>query len=151
MLFDDTVVGADPSTFECLANEYGRDRDHVFFGSRLMPVIDAASFEVLPSGYSKDQDQVYYGYYSGQIIQGADPSTFEVFDLTMTKDRQTVYCWDDLDTIVHLDSVDPTSFRRFGSCYRDKDHVFYCNGEVFAGEGEYSEAELRELCQVDGR
>ncbi len=46
-LFDDTLAGADPMTFECLESEYGKDGDHIFFSARMMPEIDAASFEVL--------------------------------------------------------------------------------------------------------
>lgn len=146
LLFDDTVPGADPGTFRCLANEYGADEKHVFFGDRRMEGIDPASFNVLPHGYSKDRDHVFFGYYTGDSIPGADPASFQVIDLSFSKDSGRVYYWDPSGSAVNVFAADPPTFRQVGAFYRDRHHLFAATGEVLLALDTTDVELLRMIC-----
>ena len=67
-----------PSTFSRVGVSYAKDLSSVFFlGDYLKPVEDAipATFEELGGYYGTDGVTVYY---QGEIIEGADPLTFEI-------------------------------------------------------------------------
>jgi len=90
------IVGADPHTFTPVQESgYATDTLHVYAGCNILPDADPASFEALSGydnggGYVKDSAHVWYlcvedGSESDcpsdipQIVQGADPATFELY------------------------------------------------------------------------
>lgn len=86
--------GADPETLELLeygtedhsSTYYTKDKDHVFCNKEIFKdvsgeysdftkIADVTTFQLLNEWYAKDKNHVYN---SGEIIDGADPITFEV-------------------------------------------------------------------------
>lgn len=151
LLFDDTLLGAQASTFRCIENEYSTDGQHVYFSAKRMPGIDAASFKVLPHGYSKDDHAVYFGYYTGDTIPGAEPTSFEVIDLSFSKDRNAVYYWAVTSTLIRSIPADPLTFHKAGDCYMDRDHLYNVYGEVEMALDTTSTEFLEALCSDPGR
>ncbi|MBL7856575.1 MAG: DKNYY domain-containing protein [Cyclobacteriaceae bacterium] len=69
---------ADPSTFQVLSKEFGKDNRFIFWKGRQQQV-DHATFEIDANGTPKDASQVYYHFtYQNSllIIEGADPKTY---------------------------------------------------------------------------
>jgi hypothetical protein len=54
---------------------WAQDKLDYYVGKQASPISDSATFQVLQSWYAKDAKQVYFG---GNIIIGADPTTFVV-------------------------------------------------------------------------
>ncbi len=69
------VAGTDPATFISLSSTtpYFKDAQNVYFENSEIPGAVPASFIFLGEGYGKDKAAVYE---NGQIVQGADPTTF---------------------------------------------------------------------------
>lgn len=88
---DGYPVGAcDPDTFEPYKEEYrwAKDRECVYlavFGK--LPVQDRDSFEIVGGSFWKDSSGVYY---ATDILEGADPETFELV-AGVGRDKQS--CW----------------------------------------------------------
>ena len=116
--YNDSIMRADPNTFEYLSSHYAKDINMVFCGKEAiknsdpktfeiidwqwqrdkyryynkgvpMPIIDYDTFEILIANYSKDKRYVYY---DDQVIENADPLTFVVSELTLiAKDKNAEY------------------------------------------------------------
>lgn len=100
------LEGADLVTFERLGDGWSRDANYVYFGNRRLDIcdidtfetlsmwqaldskcyyiqserqadVDRASLEILSGAYARDRSHVYW---LKQIVDGADPETFEVKD-----------------------------------------------------------------------
>jgi hypothetical protein len=79
----DSVVGAEPDTFEVLNHVWARDSKAVYAYGKKQTKPDLYSFTVLNNMYAKDKNQVYYltGKASlTSVINDADPLSFEVLD-----------------------------------------------------------------------
>jgi hypothetical protein len=70
------IAKADPSSFEALADEFGADARHVFWGRASLPKADRRNWRRLAGGFSTDGVRVYC---NNRIIEGADAETFTVF------------------------------------------------------------------------
>lgn len=66
--------GADPSTFEPIGCDFGKDAKHVYKGHSKIPKADPSSFRLLGLQYATDGKRIYYG---NQIVEGADVDSFE--------------------------------------------------------------------------
>lgn len=116
--YKDSIMMADPKTFEYLSCHYGKDKNVAFRGkvpiedshpetfeiidwqwqkdkykyyNKGVPMInvDYDSFEILIANYSKDKFHVFY---YDKIIKNADPSTFKVSELThIARDKNVEY------------------------------------------------------------
>lgn len=80
---------------------------------------DVRSFEILDDeqAYARDERQVYF---NGNVIQAADPSTFEVLESWFSRDINHVYISGEVFT------DNPAHFEILGeSLYRDSEHVYW--------------------------
>ncbi len=108
------IVDADRDTFMVL-EEYGmaKDKNHVYYGGKVVPNVDAPTFEVLNGTYFRDAYSIYSDQYSGfQPLRGSDVCTFELIGYKKddwsgyAKDKNTVYYRD-----TPLEGSDPASFQ----------------------------------------
>lgn len=93
--------GADVNTFRTFGNDipYGADRQHVWFGDRRLPHVDAGSFRLLHNHIFADAERVYVGG-RGLPVLDADAATFEKvaelasLDCVLFRDRSCDYLFD---------------------------------------------------------
>ncbi len=84
-----TPVGADDETFRVVKDQFGADRQRVYFEGRVVEGADPLSFSPLSGGYSRDERRVYFWQYE---VLGAEPRTFEVVEFPYSRDANDVYC-----------------------------------------------------------
>lgn len=83
------LSGADPNTFEILSNEdYGKDKNVVYYQGVSIPGADAQSFEFITDLYSKDKHRAYY---SGDSIEGSSSKGFRVIDSYYSSDYKDIF------------------------------------------------------------
>ena len=80
------VANADPTTFEHLGGDWGRDEKRVFVQDTRKKV-DIATFKYLNPVFAKDGDSVYD--WDGKI-KGADAKTFDVLDPGIFVDSEDI-------------------------------------------------------------
>lgn len=80
-------LDADADTFIALTNEYGKDKNHVFWRSEVIEEADLETFEAFGTygRYGKDKDNVYY------FGQKVDPKTFGQLNHAFPKDKNNIY------------------------------------------------------------
>jgi len=123
-------VQSDWESFECLKDEYAKDKNGVYFSEKYIKETDPKTFQILNHGYSKDKNFVYYDFYSGKKIENANSESFEVFDLSITKDKNNVYYFKDLKEIVILKADSKTFKQVCDYFYEDKDNIYGSTGEI---------------------
>jgi hypothetical protein len=119
------IDGADGYTLKVLNNHnIAKDKNFVYYYGNKRDV-DAASYELIsdPSTddtrYAKDKDHVYLEWFD--IIEEADPDTFEVLGNSWSRDNISVF--KDEGRVAHIDA---TSFRLFDNDWvGDKNTVYY--------------------------
>ena len=88
---------SDYKTVKILDNLTIIDRFHIYIQSDInsdssftkkFPLNDYDSFELLKEGYSKDNKRVYF---KGEIIELANPKTFEILDYAKGKDDKNIF------------------------------------------------------------
>lgn len=121
------IKEADLETFEVLNYDYAKDKNHVYRYEKIIEEADPSTFEFLNGSYSKDENNVYEErstYFPGWKIKWADPSTFQVLEIsTYAKDKNFVY-W--LGNVI--EEADPLTFTVIiWSLYfwKDKNHVYH--------------------------
>ena len=93
----EVVDSADPATFELIENgDYARDANTLYWISyemggpyiHIVEDIDPSTFQVLGNWYTKDAQHVLY---SLEVIQGADPVTFDILDIMIPSPYGDIY------------------------------------------------------------
>lgn len=80
---------ADPASFEVLARNLARDKNHVWYYERIQSRVDPATVELVDDGrVFKDRDSVHYAY---DEIVGADPASFRHVASGYYADKHRVY------------------------------------------------------------
>ncbi len=147
---------ADVETFVRLPtayNEYGKDRNHVYYGKKILADADPQSFSLIPGRatsrrirthpnfdglpMARDKNHLYVG---GEAIEKADPGTFKILENLYARDKDRVFF-----DFRPIEDSDPASFRKLDRAgggfsiggwpaylYRDKNHV-YLNGKIQEG------------------
>lgn len=97
-----TEMNADPGTFIVLSNDFGKDKQNVFWNG-LPQQADVISFVVDNNGIPKDNAHVYYAERYGdgmKQIPGADPKTYqpyllpkETYNQRWARDHHSVYLY----------------------------------------------------------
>lgn len=86
------VRGADPTTFEALHEQYGRDANGVFCSWRRVVGANPPTFEALGGLFGRDAENIFY---NGYPVAGADRETFVPLlssgHLGLSKDKRQVY------------------------------------------------------------
>lgn len=81
-------ISDDPQHFQVIGSEYVRDSKTVFYRGNSVPNVEAATFIIFPPGnFSKDARRVYF---QGEVIQDADPATFQ--PRAGTTDKPSAFC-----------------------------------------------------------
>jgi hypothetical protein len=118
-----TPISDNPSSFENMGNFYARDDKNVFFMAEKISGADPLTFKILTNvpdcytgkWYAKDKANVYYG--GGNIVQGADPTTFISLGYGFGKDNGRIY----QDGIASTTSL---------SAIQSELHCWYYNGKL---------------------
>lgn len=80
---------ADPKTFKPLKNNnYGKDKNLVFYKGNIILGADPTSFKLVKDGYAIDRDRAYY---YGDSISNSNSSEFKIIDSYYSKDNKNVY------------------------------------------------------------
>lgn len=110
---------ADPDTFRTLRGKYARDRQRVYYRSKVVEGAQPGFIRVLGDGYARDRTGVYC---AGRRIEQADWRTFEVLNAIYARDRHHVHvCTATLDN-VHLPSF---HLLQHASGAMDRESVFH--------------------------
>lgn len=87
------INGADTSTFEVLsADNYARDKDHVYFKTHRLDNADPSTFVVVSDVvyvYGKDANHVWL---RDVLVRDADPATFQTLTFPYARDQSHLFC-----------------------------------------------------------
>jgi len=87
--FRNYVSDADPATFVVLADNYGKDSTNAYFQVYPLAGAEVSSFQVIHgTGYARDSREIYRGR---QGIGACDAGTFEFLSNGWQRDAQCVY------------------------------------------------------------
>lgn len=135
------VSMADPSTFQVIRLPYGKDSEHVFYGSALIENAQVSSFEVVDSQRSRDSVSAYY---RGVRIPNSDGPTYHLIVSnegfgTYAADVRQVYFYNDAYFKQYIMKADPVSFKIIhdngGKLYaRDKRAIYYRENELIGAD-----------------
>lgn len=140
------IEGADPGSFEVRDKGFSRDKNNLYYTSWFsgntieINDVDLNSLEIIDEAVVKDANNVFYCRQNnrspkGQIIEGADPETFEVLyskHSIYAKDKNNVYYKgsSDSNTLTVLKGANSASFQFLNSNYsKDKNNVYH-EGEI---------------------
>lgn len=144
----------DPNTFKNVGGNYVKDKNGVYKyyftyitvndkELKKDPNFDAKTFEIVdPNGrYVKDKNNVYC---DGEIINGADPATFEMLkkgNINYTKDKNNIYYWK-----TKIEGVDRDTFKIMENpnFSKDKNNIYFL-GEKTESESYPPEYEKKEM------
>lgn len=111
---------------------YFRDKNRIYVDDEPIESIDVSTFTYYGtpqadsrrgSSYAKDKNAVYVG--CGSLLENADPDTFQVFEDSYAKDKDTVW-WNGYE----IEGADASSFQALGENYaKDSNHVYYSETE----------------------
>ena len=101
---------ADPASFEVLAFNVAKDKNHFWYYHTIVAGVDPATVQVIKDGpVFKDLDSVHYQL---EPIVGADPSSFKHLGAVYYADRSRVYWGPD-----PIPDADPASFKVLGDSF----------------------------------
>lgn len=86
--YKDSLMNADPISFEYLSCHYGKDKTQAFKGKEPILGSHAETFEIVDWQWQKDKNKYYF---KGKPMEGIDYQTFEILDLSYSKDKNRVY------------------------------------------------------------
>lgn len=98
-VYYDTVCidGADLPSFTILEMSTAKDKNHVYYFGRVLPLADPATYEILDNSvYSRDKSHIWCG---NDLLEDADYATFTVDDLNTAHDKHGSFRWEKRDTI----------------------------------------------------
>jgi len=153
---NDTLPGADVSTFKSVNSWLGHDSERVYYHNRLVPGVDVASLEVKHHPLFRDKNDYYYestpmhvadvssfktlkwfaddfwavdsrcAYFDTTRIEGVDLPTFDLISFSVARDKHRVYFLGKV-----LPEADPATFEEIGNSayYRDKSHI-WCGNDL---------------------
>lgn len=123
--------GANPTTFEVMSDQWGRDGNKLYYTYQYIPTGDPDTLQdidgEISSAYQKDKNNIYYteGGFDSPIITNADHATFRPISDRYAKDKDYVFYYG--HTII--EGADPETFvdlEDYGYA-KDKNHVY--NGD----------------------
>lgn len=93
----DTVVGADPKTFEIINGEFAKDKTHVYSKGKVLEDSDSNTFVIDPIPHDKSNVYLLLTCEDNQWAQcyrkvsGADSTTFKVIGYGFGKDKSHIF------------------------------------------------------------
>ena len=83
------VEGADVASFKVMSMTVAKDKNHVYYFGRILPLADPLTFEALgKSIYNRDKNHVWCG---DSLMTDADASTFVVDDIDRAHDKNGAF------------------------------------------------------------
>lgn len=147
------IPQADYASFRSFDSRLAVDKNHVFYGTRILEGADAATFAPVAEYYFKDKSYVYFfGFGNGQefVIKDADPASFNTSNYPWSRDSKNVFwgrkklvpkpslnfkplnqAWAKDNSRIYyassiVDSADSKTLKIINKGYaRDRNHVFY--------------------------
>lgn len=124
----------DLASFRVVGERHSVDKDHIYYGDKIMQYADPETFIAFNSSlnnsqyYAKDKSALYV---EDRIIVGANPMTFRLVASLLNSGQQYMYGLDDQNLFVRgelVPNVDIASFRLLdtGIAY-DKNSVYFLN------------------------
>lgn len=131
------LVKADVNTFQPFSNSNeevlgGRDKDHVFFKTDIVPGLIPDQAVYLGGNYCKGQQQVFYGK---TLLEAADAASFKWLQRYYAADKHHVYYRGKIMNEADVSTVHPVTDedQRSDDAYlSDKNYVYY-NGNKIKG------------------
>lgn len=123
------IADADPDSFQRINDAVNKDKKNVWFITSKLPNADPASFQVMNDYFEKDENQVYL---QEKLVADADPTNFQILNINYTKDKNHVFYWG-----AQMPNVDATSFQVVpgeGVYAKDKKTVFYKDGMIVGAD-----------------
>ena len=91
------IVDADLPTFTVIEMSTAKDKRHVYYFGRVLPLADPATFEILgQSVYSRDKAHIWC---CDELLEDADVETFTVDDLNIAHDKNGTFRWEKRDSV----------------------------------------------------
>lgn len=127
----DTVVGADPKTFEIINKEFAKDKNHIYYEGDMLEDSDSATFVV--GEIPKDKSNVYLFLICEdnqwdqcyQKVEGADPATFEPIKYGFYKDKSHIFYNTKLVSEADINTFVVYDGGKYGYTYGyDKNYIF---------------------------
>lgn len=156
------IKGVDRKSFEVLGIDYAKDKDHVFYKTKIISGADPETFEPVLDGdvkflgesvmsYAKDNSHVYL---AGSKYENIDPQSFEPISMCFIKDKNGVYfqCNKDNNSrriitteTKKIDNIDTGTFNRI-------EYIFYMDKNIFYSESmDGSKPYLKALSDEDAK
>lgn len=120
------VAGADPSSFQQLTNEYGRDKNSIYRLSDALPGAFIGQYNTEQPKPDPAGGAIYSADWRGALV--CDYRTYRDIGQDWQSDRHCAY-----DSGIRVPGADPQSFQPLTPVLaKDKDHV-YVFGDILAG------------------
>ena len=145
---------ADPKTFKTIFNDFGKDKNHVYYTDSIITGADPATFQHLGELYSKDQHHGFFAYYTisddgahFEIVPNCQdkPYSDDAPPVVFTRDRFKVYNGEFV-----LEGADPETFvfvPMFNGydLAHDKNYVYWENAPLPGVDG----ASFKRVCELN--
>lgn len=138
------ISGADAMSFVVISRSYSKDKNGVYFYTKIIEGADPASFQLIDRGYARDKNRVYF---KEDEIVSADLATFKTIPNShypISKDKDTVFTSEN-----EQKQVDVSSFNILGDEYsiysKDKNSIYILIEE----KGEYCCLEILDSADRD--
>jgi len=142
------VVNADIKSFVILQADYAKDKDHYFHKGIMLTNVDYATFQIsyykedgmVTTGIVRDKNHVYSFRNPHNIIEEADPETYQRTDYAVRSD----YWYKDSkhyfvnDTIVNADYNTFKPITEY--IYHDKDNIYLLHTPEYSDKATYLKA-----------
>jgi hypothetical protein len=101
------IQEADPESFVALkGSDYAKDKNHVYYHSRVVKDADPETFIALSEWFGKDKKQAFYGEYSFEV---QDVEALEVYPL----EKRTMYLRDGIDYYNVTSPMEVENYKQF--------------------------------------
>ena len=130
------VEGADAASFQELTENYGKDKNYIYFGEQKIENSDSSSVKAITDVILKDKKNVYY---IGQKLEGInDAGTFEAISDVKglngfyAKDKYNIYfisAFDFSEKVRKLEGLDVNKIKVLNEYYVKDNKEVYCLGE----------------------
>ena len=118
-------------SFKYMGSGYSSDHvNNIYHNNIRVENVDFNTFEIISrrgdtAQYAKDRRHVYRG---GNVLEGRDVKTFEVYGFWYTRDKNNIYYDDEI-----MDGVDKNSFEYIENHYAQDSHSIFFAGKVMEG------------------
>ena len=134
------VEGADAETFQELTENYGKDKNYIYFGEQKIENSDSSSAKAITDIILKDKNNVYY--IGQKMDEIADAATFEAISSVdglngfYAKDKVNIYfisAFDFSEKVRKLEGLNVNKTKVLNDYFVKDEKAVYCIGEKLEG------------------